>query len=607
MSGSTDINLHWVQTLEEAWALKRWLGERRPGGWLAIDTEGTGFDWWRDRLRTVQFGDRHDGWCVEWSEWAGLIKECTAAYDGPIAMHNAKFDLHFLEHNGVPMKRWLVHDTRAMCHILNPDKLSGLKAAAGRLLGPWAKHGEAELKESFARGGYNFATIPIELIWKYAAFDTCITAQVAEDRWPYIAGGYQGIYDLELASTQVLLDMEKRGILTDLSYFQERWEDWSRDLKGIEARVEEEFGIKNPNSDKQVTQYLQAQGWRPLVFTEKGNIQLDADILGGIPHPLAAQVLEWRKLDKLVHTYVGNMIDFADKDQRLHCSINPLGARTGRMSASRPNLQNVPKRDVRIRDGFIAGQGHVLISADYDQIEARLYAHYSGDKTMLEAIRYGDAMQGAGYKGYDVHSMAARIVFQYGMDAAVPEEARDRIKGVSFGKMYGSGLEKFAATAGLSIEAAAGVMAMYEAAFPETRKGGGFLKRVESMLYQRERELGDPHVLTAYGRKEPCWPREAYKGVNYLIQGTAADVLKDRMVALSKTWVGAYMLIPIHDEILFEVPEEAKDEAIQVIQQVMPEMTKFAVPLTTDAEAFRIWGDKYRKKKPQPAPEPAAA
>jgi DNA polymerase-1 len=590
MAGTTDITLHWVQSLEEAWALKRWLGERRPGGWLSVDTETTGLDWWRDRLRTVQFGDRHQGWTVEWSEWAGLAKECLAAYDGPIAMSNNKFDTHFIEANGVPVKRWLVHDTRAMAHILDPVRRSGLKPVASRVLGPWAGYGESELKQAMMAGGYDWATVPIELLWQYAAFDTVITAQLAEELWPQIAAGYQGIYDLEIASTQVLCDMERRGILTDRSWMVKHADEWQQNADQIAIRLRD-WQIGNPSSDRQVIKALQDHlGWTPVVFTEKNNISLEREVLQGIGHPIADLVLEYRTNTKL-QQYVVQHLDLAGPDGMLHCSINPLGARTGRTSASRPNLQNLPADDKRIRKGFVARPSGLLISADYDQVEGRLFAHFSGDQAMLQSIRYGDEQTALGRAGYDLHSMAARLVFNLGLEAAVPEALRKQVKGIQFGKLFGAGLDKFLAMTGLAREDGANRLALYEETFPETRKDG-LQHRITKRLYEREKQTGEAFVMTPYGRKEPCWPSQAYKAVNYLIQGTAADVMKERMVALSKTWVGEHMLLTIHDEFLFDVPEEAVYDAVRTIREVMPENDRFAVPLSIDVEVMRRWGEE---------------
>lgn len=589
LPGTTDIALHWVQTLDEAMALKRWLGERRPGGWLGVDTETTGLDWWRDKLRTVQFGDRHQGWTVEWSEWAGLAKECLAAYDGPICMSNNKFDTHFLETNGVPLKRWLVHDTRAMGHILDPVRRSGLKPTATRVLGQWAAYGETELKQAMMSGGYDWATVPVELLWQYAAFDTVLTAQLAEELWPKIASGYQGVYDLEIASTQVLTDMERRGIQTDRGWMVQHSDEWQQIANqcAIELR---QWHIGNPGSDKQVIAALREfLGWQPVVFTEKGNISLEREVLQGIHHPIADLVVEYRMNNKL-QQYVTQHLELAGPDGMLHCSINPLGARTGRTSASRPNLQNLPADDKRIRKGFTSRSGNLLISADYDQIEGRLFAHFSGDENMLKSIVYGDEQTALGRPGYDMHSMAARLVFSLGLEADVPKPLRNQVKGIQFGKLFGAGLDKFMAMSGLGQNDATARLAQYEDTFPETRKNG-FQSRITRRLYEREKQTGEAYVMTPYGRKEPCWPSQAYKAVNYLIQGTAADVMKDRMVALSKTWVGEHMLLTIHDEFLFDVPEEAVYDAVRTIREVMPENNRFAVPLSVDVEVMRRWGE----------------
>lgn len=603
MAGTTDITLNLVKTTADAADFLSWLGERRD--WLGVDTETGGLDYWRDDLRTVQFGDRHTGFCLQKDLWWGTIKEALDRYDKPISMHNAKFDMHFLEHNGAKLKRWNIHDTRAMAHILQPNELSGLKPKCAKVLGPWALHGQDELKQAMSKGGWGWADVPIELSWKYAAFDTVLTAQLAEELYPQIMASRAGIYELEVTSTQVLLDMEARGILTDQRYLAWAAEEWGRDKAAIQHEIYASSGIQNPNSDKQVVDTLRRSGWQPVLFTEKGNVQLDHVVLDGLVDAgsvLAGKILDYRTVSKLLGTYVENLQELAGPDDRLHASINPLGARTGRMSVSRPSLQNLPAKNARIRNAFISGTGNSLITADYDQIEMRLFAHYSNSQTMLEAVRYGDSQAALGHKGYDLHSMNARMVYGIAMDQPVPPPLRKQVKGVGFSKVYGAGLETFAATAGLPLGEARRVIEAYETAFPETRKTG-FLAQVVQRLHERKSAEGEAYVNTFFGRKEPCYPTEAFKAVNYLIQGTAADVLKDRIVALSRTWLGDHMLLPIHDEIIFEVPQDAVAEAMKTIAEVMPERDKFSVPLTVDAEATVRWGDlpKYHESDPKPA------
>lgn len=584
-----EVYLHRVETLDEAFEMKRWLGERRPG-WLAVDTESGGLDWWRDDLRLVQFGDEQHGWALEWSEWAGLIKECIREYEGPQLLWNVKHDLHFMEHNGIDVKRWWMHDGRAMTHLQEPWRQTGLKPTAKRLLGPYAGRGEEELKLAMMTGGYGYDTIPIDLFWEYSAFDTVITARTGAKIWPGIQQSYRSIYDLELASTFVLTDMERRGIMTDRDWMVRHLDEWTQQQDAIAIRLRD-YWIGNPASDRQVEKSLrEIAGWVPIVFTEKGNISMEREVLQGIGHPIADLVVEWRQLKRL-REYVTQHLELAGPDGRLHCSINPLGARTGRESASRPNLQNLPRDDKRIRNGFVSTPGNVLLFADYDQIEGRIFADFSGDRNMIESIRYGDRMTNAGYDGYDLHSMAARMVFGIPVEQPVPKAFRSQAKTVQFGKIYGSGLEKFAASSGLSLEQARQVIATYEATFPETRKSG-FQSRITKELIDRERAEGEGYVLTAYGRKEPCYPSQAYKAVNYKIQGTAADVLKAKKVALSNTWLGNHMLLSIHDEIIFEIPEDAVAEGVRTIRQTMPETERFAVPLTVGISVGRRWGEK---------------
>lgn len=544
------------------------MGERRE--WLGVDTETGGLDWWREPLRMVQVGDASHGWAIPFADWRGLVREILEPYNGRMVMHNSKFDLHFLETNGIRLDRSRLHDTRAMAHILNPHLPSGLKPTSERVIHPAAGAGQSELKLAMMKGKWDWRTVPLDLpaYWVYAALDPVLTARLAETLYPQIEASFKRVYETEVAVAVTLTDMERRGIKID----RDLCEKASVSLKNYEVLFEryalENFGIKNPSSDREVIRFFQAQGYVFNHVTAKGNISLDARALAEIDHPLAQNLPIYRKALKFRSTYYEDFLEFAD-GEILHGNINPLGARTGRMSASRPNLQNVPRSDVR--DAFVARPGHQLLLVDFDQVELRLMAHYAREEGMLTAVRDGE----------DLHSFIGKMI--YGRD--ITQEERQITKAANFAKIYGAGAAKFGETAGIPTQEAQRFMATYDARFPGVRR---FMDEMTAKV-KRGEEIITPHL----GRKQVAEPDQAYKIVNYYIQGTAADVLKLKLVELSMTDSEQFMLVPIHDEIAFDVPEEHIEDVKQEVMAVMEDHTSFDIPLTVGADVVDRWGEKY--------------
>lgn len=584
----TALRLHFVETLDDANEFMRWLGTRRQ--FLAVDTETGGFDWWRDALRTIQFGDAEDGWCMERDQWGGLAKEALLRYDGAIAMANAKFDLHFLEVNGFPVKRHLVHDVMVMAHLLDSSVPIGLKSRASRLLGPWARHGEEELKLAMMHGNWTYADVPIELLWQYAAFDTVLTARVAELQWPHIASGFSSLYDLEMAVVQVLTTMERKGALVDRAYLEHTHEQWELDVRAAAHELREHWGVENPHSRQQLAQRMAKDGVEFVSYTPSGKPQMTEDVLETLDHPVARLASTMFKRAKYKVTYIDSLIELADKHGVVHCQVHPLGARTGRMSASRPPLQQLP-RSREVRDAFIPRPGNAMVLADYDQIEMRLLAAFSGDTAMIEAVRTGDDLTQRGIGGWDLHSANARKIYGIADDQPVPKDKRQFAKSGGFSKVYGAGVAKFAMTVGTDLGTAAAFMAQYDSTFPGVQR---FMQMVQHAVRDRATQnAGLGWLMSPYGRRHLVEADKAYKGVNYLIQGTAADVLKDRLVAMARSGLLEYMVLPVHDEVMLDVPLDRVADVLDVLRVEMPERDKFSVPLTVGVDVVQRWGEKY--------------
>lgn len=573
-----NVQLHLVETFDEAQAFMRWLGERRS--LLAVDTETGGLEYWRQPLRTVQFGDTLTGWCIPFDMWKGIIKEAIERYEGPLVFQNIKFDLHFIEHNGITVPKTKLHDTRAMGHLLDPTKPTGLKQMSVRYVDKHAASGELELKQAMAKYRWTYATIPwnFPAYWQYAALDTVITAALAEVLWPKVQP-YRAVYDVELASTLVLYEMERRGVRVDLEYCKLMQTEWGAHIEKLRQWCKDTFQVDNPTANTQVMRRLTADGVELVKRTPTGQLALTDDVLKDIDHPLAKAVRDIRKYTKLLGTYVENFIDMADDDSMLHPSINPLGARTGRMSIKSPALQTLP-RGPEIRDAFIPRPDRTMLLCDFDQIELRLMAHFSGDTQMIEAIRAGQ----------DLHTYTAALVYHVEQQG-VEKWQRQLAKNAGFAKIYGAGINQFARTAGVDVVSAKQFLDGYDREFPGVRR---FQVELARVVQERSRDEGAGYVTSPLGRRHPVEPGEAYKGVNYLIQGTAADVLKLKLVELDMAGVGEFMVLPVHDELVFDVPNDQLDDVQETVLKVMEEHQRFMVPLTISQERASRWGEKYR-------------
>lgn len=591
----SDVRLRLVESLDDALEFKRWLGERRPV--LAFDCETSGFEWWREPLRLVQFGDGMSGWALPWGDWAGVVKETFRDYEGDLVGHNTMFDVSFLEVNGASPRRDRLHDTQTQAHILNPARRIGLKPLADALIDPRATLGQEALHAGMQQNRWTWRTVPVDFTpyWLYGALDTVLTARLDELQRPQVNASYREAYDLEMAVALVLMDMERRGFRVDLDYTRATAEKFDTFTDELRAYCQAAFGV-SPTSNRQVTQRLIDDGIRLIAKTDAAkkcaecrrgecgkHWKLDDEVLEGLKdkHPLAGHVYDIRRAGGMSRKYLGKILHFADGDL-LHARINPLGARTARMSISDPPLQQIPSDSPVIRDCFIPREGNKLIAVDFDQIEARLLAHFSGEPTMIEAI----------LGGVDLHSFMAGKM--YGTDSPTKQQ-RKMSKSGTFGKIYGIGVEKFATQQGVSPDVARSFLSMFDQTFSAVPS---FIRSVCDVARYRLQVEGSAYVTTPIGRRHPLGEFDGdkfYVLVNYLCQGTAADVLKQKIVALDCAGLGEFMVLPVHDEIIFDAPADKAEEISVVAKSVMEDLTSFAVPLSCEAKVLDRWGDAYRE------------
>ncbi len=569
-------NVNLLENIDDAFELRRWLGERRPI--LCLDTETGGLNPYRDQLRLVQFGDTESAWAVPAQDWRGFIRDCVRDYQGEISLHNATFDAHyFREQVGVELPWERVHDTEIQSHVLFPPGRHGLKYLATQKVHPGAGAGEVALHEAMHRGKWTWATVPVNLkeYWVYGAVDTIIDAQLHVIQHAEIEQrGLTRIYELERQVQPVLYAMERHGAAVDLDYCREKSVAMFAYCEQVKEWAKSAYGVDNLASNRQLARALLNDGVPLDVKTAKGDYSVTEAVLKRfIEHPLAASVLNLRKYTKIRSSYFDNFLAYATNGV-VHPNIRQVGARTGRMSVTDPALQTLP-RGTEVRDAFVARPGWKLVSIDFEQIEARIFAALSEDPSLIQAIADYDAGIGP-----DLHTYCARVV--YG-DQTIQkkDKRRDLAKNTTFCTMFGGGAAKIATTAGVPLAEAERFLHTYLEVFPGVRR---FQRETDRLGRATEAEDGVAYIHTVYGRYLPLVQNEGYyKLTNYRIQGSAADIFKDRLVSVANAGFLDYLVMAVHDEIILEMPEEWAEAAIPHIKAAMEEPYALSVPILANA------------------------
>lgn len=577
------IEVHTIETVEDALEFQRWLGNRRD--FLAIDIETSGLTFWSDVIRTVQFGDWDTAWVIRWDDWRQVAAEALLKYEGDIVGHNVVFDLKFITHHlGVPSTRWnwsKIHDTQTMAFLLDPLQSKGLKPLSGRYISARAVGGQEQLEADMRKGKWTWATVPLTLpsYVFYGGLDTILTARLARLFSEQIRErNMVEAYELEQATEGVLFRMILKGLVIDFEYCERTrsrlLSEADEDLAQIRA-----LGVTNPNSRPQLLKQLLADGVVLTERTESGQLKLDKEVLPFIDHPLAKLVTSYRNKTKWAETYFTNFIQTTNPATGcLHPEVRQFAARTGRMSVTNPAMQTLPRGPL-VRDAVIAPEGEKIVAADFSSVEARLFAHFAREQGMIEAIK----------GGLDFHTYTAQQAYGLG-DSLPTKEQRQIAKNTTFCLIYGGGPAKIAKTAGITEAEARGFVDRYERAFPGFRR---FQKEIIDTARRRARDTGRPYIETHLGtRLYVPDSDEAYKLTNYIIQGSARIVLADRMVALDNADVMQYAQLVVHDEVDFRIPDDIVDDVRHVIGEVMADRHTFLVDLDADVSPpAQRWGE----------------
>lgn len=583
-----DVDLHLIESMGDVIEFHAWLNERdRPV--LAFDTETTGLSKRHDRVRLVQVGDETTGWAMDWSRWSGVFADVVRIHPGEWTGHNSPFDWTFTSRAGVQLDRRRIHNTRPMAHIIDPLRSTALKKQAAHYVDPRAGNAQTELDEALGKnGGWTWETIPTDFVpyWSYAALDTVLSKQLFDHHYPIIQEHTAKAYEIERGVEWVTNAMELYGVHIDVPYAQESRVKFDTYCREVEEWCWSEYRVK-PGSNAKVVQVLAEAGFHFDKATKSGAVSLDEEVLLGIDHPLARQVLQRRKLQKLSSTYLSHYVDEADANGLIYPSINTLGARTSRMSMSEPNLQNLPKKILNnpparvVRNSVTARPGHTLLFCDFSQIEMRILAWLSQDPALMGAFLVEE----------DFFVTLAKQVF---LDDTITKShyLRDRVKNVGYAKIYGAGASKIAQTGGIPIEQAQEAFRGWDQTFTQVK---AFQDGVYRGAMETKRATGRGYAQCPLtGRLHPADPGKEYALVNYLIQGAAAALFKMKLLELDTAGVGAWMVAPVHDEIFLDVPNEDVEDAVNVLHKVMNDAEIIApVPVTAEVSYGQRWGEKH--------------
>ncbi len=511
--------------------------------------------------------------------------------------HDLKFDVLVLARHGIEVQG-LAFDTMLASYLLDATR-SGhpLEETALEHLGY-----KALAEEAICGRGVKalpFSRVPVDAVLDFAGERADLAGQLATLLAPMLAEHeLDGVYrEMEMPLVPVLAAIERAGVRIDRAALAAQSQHIERELAVHAARIFELAGGEfNINSPKQLADVLFDRLQLPAL---KKNIKTKTPSTGvevleelSLVHEMPRLILEWRALSKLKGTYIDALPQLVDPETgRVHTCFNQAVAATGRLSSSDPNLQNIPIRTElgrQIRRAFIADPGHVLISADYSQIELRVLAHLAGDEALIEAFRTGE----------DIHDRTAMQVFgaQSGLD---PHELRRRAKIVNYALLYGKTAFTLAKDIGVTQQAAQAFIDAYFAGFPRVR---GFIDQtledarrtgIVKTMFGRRRLV--PELTSKNGQIRSAAERVA---VNLPIQGTAADILKKAMIALHAELPArgshARMILTVHDELLFEAPRDEAEAVAEVVRDRMAHAVALAVPLTVDVGI----GENWKEAKP---------
>jgi DNA polymerase-1 len=621
---ATPFDVAAYQTVSDGATLQAWIDRAAEAGVVAFDTETTSLDPLQAGLVGVSLaiapGEAcyipigHNAGEPGLFEGGGLLPGQIGEAEAIVLLkplledpgvlkvgQNVKFDWHVFARRGVEVAPY--DDTMLISYALDSGATNeghGMDALSER----WLDHKTIAFSEvaGSGRNFIGFARVAIDKATAYAAEDADVTLRLWRTLKPrLVAESMATVYEtLERPMILPLARMEARGVSIDRDMLSRLSGEFAQGMARIEAEVQKLVGAPfNLSSPKQLGDILFGQMGLPGgKKTATGAWSTAAGVLEDLAeqgHELPARILDWRQLAKLKSTYADALPTFVDpRTQRVHTSYALASTTTGRLSSSDPNLQNIPVRNEegrKIRRAFVAAPGCKLISADYSQIELRLLAHVADIATLKQAFA----------DGLDIHAMTASEMFGVPVKD-MPSEVRRRAKAINFGIIYGISAFGLANQLGIPREEAGAYIKKYFERFPGIR---------DYMETTKKQARADGFVRTIFGRK--ChFPRinasnpseRAFNeraAINAPLQGAAADIIRRAMTridgALAAAKLDAKMLMQVHDELVFEAPDDQVDATIALAKKIMIEApepaVKLGVPLAVEARAANNWDEAH--------------
>ena len=617
--GAIDVSLY--ECVRDEAALDRWIERAYAAGIVAFDTETDALSSANAGLCGVSLAVAPGEACyipVGHCEAEGLQLEIAAdlkqipletviaklkpMLEDPAVLkvaQNAKYDMAVLSRYAIMVAP--IEDTMLISYVLEAglhnhgmDELSKL----------WLGHEPIKFKTVAGTGKseISFKHVPLDKATCYAAEDADVTLRLYNRLRPRLAReGLLTVYEtLERPMPAVLAEMELAGIRIDPDHLRRLSNEFGFKMEELEKKAHQLAGRPfNLGSPKQIGEVLYAEmGMEHGKKTATGAASTDVKVLEDLAakgHALPQVILDWRQFSKLKGTYTDNLVAaVSERTGRVHTSFQLAAATTGRLASSDPNLQNIPVRTEegrKIRQAFIAEPGHVLISADYSQIELRLLAHIGDIPQLKKAFQ----------DGLDIHAMTASEMFGVPIEG-MPSDVRRRAKAINFGIVYGISAFGLANQLAIPREEAGAYIKAYFERFPGIR---AYMDRMQAEVREKA------YVTTIFGRKvnipavrgkSPAERSFADRAaINAPIQGAAADVIRRAMIrmpaALKSAGLTARMLLQVHDELVFEAPEAEADAVCALAREVMeraPEpAVALTVPLMVEAKAAHTWDEAH--------------
>ena len=510
--------------------------------------------------------------------------------------HHLKYDAHILARYDITL-RGMAFDSMLESYVLNSVATRhDMDSVARQYLGKETIHYEDVAGKGAKQLTFN--QVDLETAAPYAAEDADITLQLHATLWSQLndVPALKKIYEeIEQPLVPVLLDMEETGVLVDRKMLAKQSGELGKKMAELEAKAHELAGGPfNLGSPKQLQQILFEQQELPVIRkTPKGQPSTAEDVLMELAsdYELPAVIIDYRSVSKLKSTYTDKLpLMINERTGRIHTSYHQAVAATGRLSSSDPNLQNIPIRTEegrRIRQAFVAPDGHVLLAADYSQIELRIMAHLSGDKGLLGAFE----------KEQDVHRATAAEVFEMALDD-VTDDQRRSAKAINFGLMYGMSAFGLAKQLGISRGEAQEYVDLYFDRYPGVKQYMDDIRAKASEAGYVEtvfgRRLYLPEINARNAQRRQYAERSA---INAPMQGTAADIIKRAMITVHE-WLnderpGARMIMQVHDELVFEIETGQVDAVTKRVTDLMNAAAELKVPLKVDVGVGSNWDEAH--------------